>query len=645
MFDIVENISNIIEEQFPDFYKREGQEFILFVKEYFRFLEQEKNVLSVSRKIPQFRDIDTTEDRFLHFFLKKYMADIPPRLIFDKRFLQKHILDLYRSKGSIAGLKLLFRLLYNEEVDVYIPSYDILKPDSANWVQKRYFEVTKSPLNTIYPKKVVYGHQSGAKCIIDTYEERFFNGKIVRILYISDSFGDFIVGERLLYENYRQDASFFDSAKILGSPSSVNVLELSSGHQIGDELVLTEDIKTGKFLKLSPIRTIRRSGYIDFDLVNGGSGYTKDAQIIINPDSEEEGFGASFEIEKIINTETFYYNATSISPYENVLLTAETFSANVSDNSSMDEANLNSPISPTLKFEILEVGTIDTLKTTNTGKNYTNNVNVEIIDPYTSSANLPDGQGGIKGKNAIVTTSVVSNELIVPNDGLKVIDSGFGFNDETIKLTAQNTQNTNADIIEFNVNLSAIGKGEGLWVDRNGFIDDNKFLQDDFFYQEYSYQIKSSKTLDKYKNILYAIMHPSGNEVFGKAYLFDFDRNSFEKIDWTENSKDFYSVQVELPEFIPEIPSTDPTTFVTFDSTGTKFDSTQVFFDSTLPIFPGALTPSDVSGNTVVQEFSIIGNLIQIGKVLDPTVPRGFLTFDSTQITFDSTQETFDARV
>ena len=48
-------------------------------------------------------------------------------------------------------------------------------------------------------------------------------------------------------------------------------------------------------------------------------------------------------------------------------------------------------------------------------------------------------------------------------------------------------------------------------------------MQDSYYYQEYSYEVKSSRSLDKYLKILKDVFHPAGNEVFGKALIYAVD--------------------------------------------------------------------------------------------------------------------------
>ena len=121
MKDLEKLISPLIESQFPSIYREEGPTFVAFVRAYFEWLEQTNQVIYDARRLPTWRDIDTTLDEFIDYFRKKYMHGIPLDVALDKRLLQKHIKELYSSKGTERGLELLFRILFNEDINVYSP--------------------------------------------------------------------------------------------------------------------------------------------------------------------------------------------------------------------------------------------------------------------------------------------------------------------------------------------------------------------------------------------------------------------------------------------------------------------------------------------------------------------------------------------
>jgi hypothetical protein len=85
-----------------------------------------------SRKLLDNIDVDRTMQQMLIFFQKKYMPDLP---VNDNniRFIVKNIGDLYRRKGSEEGIHLFFRMFYNTSVEVYYPSFDMIKPSSSVW--------------------------------------------------------------------------------------------------------------------------------------------------------------------------------------------------------------------------------------------------------------------------------------------------------------------------------------------------------------------------------------------------------------------------------------------------------------------------------------------------------------------------------
>jgi hypothetical protein len=118
-----------------------------------------------------------------------------------------------------------------------------------------------------------------------------------------------------------------------------------------------------------------------------------------------------------------------------------------------------------------------------------------------------------QGRNAnVITTVATGNGSLLD---LNVLYSGFGYIDgEQIWVDVDNIQGDNT---AFGVtNLGLIGKGEGFYRDKNGFLSDTKKLYDGFYYQTFSYEIQSSTVLDKYEKLIKQLAHPSGTMMFGR---------------------------------------------------------------------------------------------------------------------------------
>jgi hypothetical protein len=511
--DSVKYISNLVSQQFPDFYHEEGPTFIAFLKAYYEWMEEQDQFIEQSRSLFDNRDIDETLDRFLTHFQQKYMRGLPKEILGDKRTLQKHILDLYRSKGSLDGLKLLFRLLYNEDVDVYIPAYDILIPSDGNWIERKYLEISYSPDNKNFEGQQVLGADSGATATVERYEERNINDVIVYILFLSNILGEFITGELVTYSGL----DFSEAPLILGSPRSLTITSFTSGFTIGDELIeSTSSNTTGEGIKYI-VESTRDStgGIINFTLVNGGFGYSANAVIAITSGSNTSGSGAAFKIGSFSNTSIYLAYDDIIDDQDHILLNANVyaFPANTS-------ANVSTPLEDAFGSANIVVGTIASIITTNPGVGYDGSVTVTITDPFTSGDLIPDGFGGFWGLDANVTGEAEFGEGIITS--VRLVDSGFGFHTQGQALSLEASSNASL-VVSGDAVLAGYGMQEGFWRGTKSFLNSDKYIQDSFYYQEFSYEVLAARSLEAYADIVKDIVHPAGNELFGRAVLTHID--------------------------------------------------------------------------------------------------------------------------
>lgn len=268
MTDIVKKISYAIESQFPALYRTEGDELVAFVKAYYEFLENtDKYATKITRQMFDSNDIDESLSAFLIHFQKKYLADFPYIHATDKRFMIKHIMDLYSSKGSKNSLELLMKILFDEEVDIYYPGEDILKPSSSQWYRPQYIEVTKSARTRGFLNKEIRGATSGARAFVEGVITKRVDGKLIDIIYLSDVRGIFKRNERVTENG---DLKF--APKITGSLTSLSIDLGGRNNTIGDVFhVITPQGKDG-LVRVTEIENA--TGRVDFNLANGGYGYT-----------------------------------------------------------------------------------------------------------------------------------------------------------------------------------------------------------------------------------------------------------------------------------------------------------------------------------------------------------------------------------
>lgn len=383
--DIEQKISGLVASQFPSFYQEEGPRFIQFVKAYYEWMEEEGGIINQSRNIYNYGDLDETLDKFLYYFQKKYLYGIPFDVIINKRLLLKHTLDAYRSKGSLQCFKLLFRLIYDKDMDVYLPGRDLLRPSDNYWIEKKYLEVSSNGATDLVGKKI-QGTSSGTTAIVESYTTEPVNGKIVTSLYISNinpRGGDFNVGEKIIDYEDRNSANIGNittaAPKIFGSLDRVIIAEGGQNFKVGDVLEVVhrritnnQVISAGKGAQVKVTEIRQGRGSLVFDLVDGGFGYTIDAiPFIYRGVGDTTGRGASFEVGSLANVQSVEYNTDIFADYYDV-----TFDAAAYGFPGAPTANSSNTFAEMLTFTTDQFGTIASLDRVRGGNNYTNSATV-----------------------------------------------------------------------------------------------------------------------------------------------------------------------------------------------------------------------------------------------------------------------------
>lgn len=272
------DVSSLIEAQFPAYYRDEGPVLVEFVKTYYRWLESSNNVLFHSRRLPSYLDIDTTLDDFVVHFKRTYLNNIQLETTSNVRQLVKHSLDIYRSRGSERAIDLLFRLVFGVGASVYLPSRDILRLSSAEWVRPVYLETSpREDLDKFVGRQVV-GMTSGAVGFVERLVRRKSPDKFIDLLYISAVRGDFQTGEII---NASTDPfPVLECPRIVGSLTSLFVSDGGANYEVGDIVRLTGVQGYRGLGRVVEVES--ETGKVIFTLVDGGYGYTSNSQALVS---------------------------------------------------------------------------------------------------------------------------------------------------------------------------------------------------------------------------------------------------------------------------------------------------------------------------------------------------------------------------
>jgi hypothetical protein len=329
MKDIEKLISPFIESQFPSVYREDGPQLVAFVKAYYEWLENggsyynyandlvtpyiaaNNNVLELAasdlanadyltsltalgyqpvgpgiayhtRRLGEYRDIDTTIDSFVVQFKEKYLKNIQFDTATNKRLLVKNALNLYRSKGTERSIDLFFKLVYGTSAEIKYPGENVLRLSDGIWERPEYLEITYNEFNIDYLGKQIIGALSGAKAFVEKYIRRRVGRGYVNLLYISGVEGAFRNGEVIgINVDNVPDYTKSKRAQLIGSVDRVTIIDKGQGFAVGDTVSFQDSSRgLGGLARVASVSVA--TGLIDFIFVDGGWGYTLDATSLIS---------------------------------------------------------------------------------------------------------------------------------------------------------------------------------------------------------------------------------------------------------------------------------------------------------------------------------------------------------------------------
>ena len=242
------------------------------------FIEKADNTsyINLARLLPSIRDVDLTLERFIVSFKEMFLKNIDFDIATNKRLLVKNALDLYRAKGTERAIDLFFKLVYGTDSKVYTPGDDILRASDGQYTRPVYLEVTRAENTVQLVNKVVTGTVSGATGFVERYIRRRVNNNFVYLLYLSAVTGTFENNELLR----TADSFSYQYPKVVGSLSSFSILSSSTGFSVGDIVDITADIGSGGKARVTSVENT--TGVVDFELVEGGWGYTTSALSLVS---------------------------------------------------------------------------------------------------------------------------------------------------------------------------------------------------------------------------------------------------------------------------------------------------------------------------------------------------------------------------
>ncbi len=122
-----------VESLIPSGLRDKSAALIELLKSYYEYMNLSGNPSYEINSINNSRDIDLVDEKYLTLLQKEIAAAIPKNVQIDKVKLYKSLLQYYSVRGSVDSIRLFFKILFQDNVQVYYPREDMLIPSSGNW--------------------------------------------------------------------------------------------------------------------------------------------------------------------------------------------------------------------------------------------------------------------------------------------------------------------------------------------------------------------------------------------------------------------------------------------------------------------------------------------------------------------------------
>ena len=505
------------------------------------------NPIQSIEELLDYKDIDRTVERFFGNFKDEFMATIPSKLAsgVDKRAVTKNIVDLYRTKGTSEGHKLFFKMLLDENVEIYYPSEDILAASDGDWSYTTLLRLDKGLVITdpnvlvgaslVQNNKPLSSAVNKATCYVESVKT-FFNGikEVMELSINRDTIrGTFVEGEKVYVTGTDNVDYTFVLTPIL---SSIEVTDP------GEYYNAVESVKVSGFdYPVVALTDEVSSGFIDgIDVITEGTGYAVDEALLFD-ETNTLGQGTDGVVSGIHGSIGMEDSSGEI-----VQESLTVWSSGIPEDKVLLDSGVGGVVSTRISrhgfnYNRLPVITASTSGTPAVFVPTTQNVgalkSIRIVDPGFSVT----GSIVASAETVLLLTGIVGDfidqEDITSSSGgagkvskwesdisiLKLDNvtgtflAGDTITSGTTGITGLIHKNTTATLTP---KTSVLFQTPGRFISEDGWVSSfAKRIQDNYYYQKFSYLVKAAESIVTWRSAIKKAVHPAGFAVFGEIKI------------------------------------------------------------------------------------------------------------------------------
>ena len=320
--------SLLIPSQLPGFIREnpDYNNFVSFVQAYYEWMETNGQVLDRAQNLLNYKDIDSTTNDFIDYFINDFLQYFPQDALISKSSAVKVAKQLYQSKGTPASYQFLFRILYNSDFDLFYTKDAVLRASDGKWyvakslklatLDKRFLSINNYRLFGETTKSIATVENSvvaGTKTevFISNIERLFQSGEYVRVV-----------------DNANQDVLFSGyplRAKIVGQISQITIDPNNRGllYQAGDPVIVYGGLESVNGHGATAVVGTTTSGSIlNINVTNEGYGYSDSPNTILNITNAPGAIAIVGSLDPIANSvaNVAYVPLDSIAPHQYIRL-------------------------------------------------------------------------------------------------------------------------------------------------------------------------------------------------------------------------------------------------------------------------------------------------------------------------------------
>ena len=173
---------------------------------------------------------------------------------------------------------------------------------------------------------------------------------------------------------------------------------------------------------------------------------------------------------------------------------------------------ISSRIKNAMVFTTQTFGKVATISYSSHGSGYEARPTATLtsLGYYNTVETRSDGAGGFYGRNAIITVGDLGGAVT----GVTITEPGFGYT--TTPAVTGATHSTAATLTGV---LGITRVKDGKYSGEDGMPSSQKKVQDNDYYQDYSYVLKTTDSVNVWRNDVLKLLHPAGYKLFGEVLI------------------------------------------------------------------------------------------------------------------------------